>query len=116
MREREQKLDYIARMNEKHCSRVPVYGQDLCHTVDVFRDMNKTCVKDNTWKGLGMVYCHNVLIKIESKHSKINQPPNLFISIRCTCTNLSTMSSIFLRNCSGVFTRSESTLLCIQHY
>lgn len=60
MREREQKLDYIARMNEKHCSRVPVYGQDLCHTVDVFRDMNKTCVKDNTWKGLGMVYCHNV--------------------------------------------------------
>lgn len=54
------------------------------------------------------------LIKIESKHSKINQPPNLFISIRCTCTNLSTMSSIFLRNCSGVFTRSESTLVCFQ--
>ncbi|XP_052073827.1 helicase domino-like isoform X2 [Mytilus californianus] len=60
MREREQKLDFIANTNEKHCSRVPVYGQDLCHTVDVFRDMNKTCVKDNTWKGLGMVYCRNV--------------------------------------------------------
>ncbi|XP_063395969.1 helicase SRCAP-like isoform X3 [Mytilus trossulus] len=60
MREREQKLDFIANTNEKHCSRVPVYGQDLCHTVDVFRDMNRTRVKDNTWKGLGMVYCRNV--------------------------------------------------------
>ncbi|XP_076106363.1 helicase domino-like isoform X3 [Mytilus galloprovincialis] len=60
MREREQKLDFIANTNEKHCSRVPVYGQDLCHTVDVFRDMNRTHVKDNTWKGLGMVYCRNV--------------------------------------------------------
>ncbi|VDI33322.1 Hypothetical predicted protein [Mytilus galloprovincialis] len=60
MREREQKLYFIANTNEKHCSRVPVYGQDLCHTVDVFRDMNRTHVKDNTWKGLGMVYCRNV--------------------------------------------------------
>ena len=56
-------------MNEKHCSRVPVYGQDLCHTVDVFRDLNKTCVKDNTWRGLGMVYCQ----KIHNTHNK-NHP------------------------------------------
>lgn len=55
-------------MNDKHCSRVPVYGQDLCHTVDVFRDLNKTCVKDNTWKGLGMVHCHSVHSNINPNH------------------------------------------------
>lgn len=52
------KLEYISKLNKLHCERKPVYGQDLCHTVNVFRDMNRTCVKDNIWKGLGMVYCH----------------------------------------------------------
>lgn len=37
-----------------------MYGQDLCNAVDVFKDVNKTSVKDNTWKGLGMAYCRNV--------------------------------------------------------
>ncbi|XP_061196592.1 helicase domino-like [Saccostrea echinata] len=57
---RKQKLEYIAKVNKRRCECKPVYGQDLCDAVDVFKDMNKTSVKDNTWKGLGMAYCRNV--------------------------------------------------------
>ncbi|XP_062606790.1 helicase domino-like isoform X2 [Saccostrea cucullata] len=57
---RKQKLEYIAKINKRRCECKPVYGQDLCDAVDVFKDMNKTSVKDNTWKGLGMAYCRNV--------------------------------------------------------
>lgn len=57
---REQKLDFLAKINKRRCECRPVYGEDLCNAVDAFKDMNKTSVKNNTWKGLGMAYCHNM--------------------------------------------------------
>ncbi|XP_048751446.2 helicase domino-like isoform X4 [Ostrea edulis] len=57
---RRQKLECISKINARRCECKPVYGQDLCDVVDVCKDLNKTSVKDNAWKGLGMAYCRNV--------------------------------------------------------
>ncbi|XP_022342498.2 helicase domino-like isoform X2 [Crassostrea virginica] len=57
---RKEKFDFLSKINKRRCECKPVYGQDLCNAVDVFKDVNKTSVKDNTWKGLGMAYCRNV--------------------------------------------------------
>ncbi|XP_069134718.1 helicase domino-like isoform X2 [Argopecten irradians] len=53
---RQEKLEYIARINKLHCERKPVYGQDLRCTVNVM----KTCVRDNTWPSLGHIHCTNI--------------------------------------------------------
>ena len=59
---RKEQLDYLAETNRKHCDCKPVYGQDFCDCVNIFKDpySSKTYTKrDRTlWHGPGTVHCY----------------------------------------------------------
>ncbi|ESO91647.1 hypothetical protein LOTGIDRAFT_122039, partial [Lottia gigantea] len=56
---RKSKLELITRINKRHCDVKPVYGQDLCESIEAFSDLDPTTVNSNIWHGLGTVYCRH---------------------------------------------------------
>ena len=68
---RQDKLVRLARMNKSRCDVRPVYGQDLCDTVDILLDCAEH--KDSTkpghvWNGPGYVHCHKTLTCTNPHH------------------------------------------------
>lgn len=59
---RKEKLENIAETNKKHCDHKPVYGQDLCDSVNIFRDPynGKLYLKRERtrWHGPGQIHCY----------------------------------------------------------
>ncbi|XP_052714542.1 helicase domino-like isoform X3 [Crassostrea angulata] len=96
---REQKLDFLAKINKRRCECRPVYGEDLCNAVDAFKDMNKTSVKNNTWKGLGMAYCHNMKSWRNPNH------PDIYWKQTTVLSELVNSPMEFLQQMNDILTR-----------
>ena len=58
---RKEKLEYISRTNKQHSDLKPVYGQDLCDAVNIFKEpytgrVYRTRDKSK-WNGPGHIHC-----------------------------------------------------------
>ncbi|WAR02083.1 DOM-like protein [Mya arenaria] len=71
---KQEKLKYISRTNKNHCEKKPVYGQDLCDAVNIFKDpyssksyRNRDLTK---WQGPGHIHCYCAKNCDQPKHPK----------------------------------------------
>ena len=71
---RKEKLNNIARMNKLHCDFKPVYGQDLCDAINIFRDPytgRAYRTRDiSKWNGPGHIHCSCVKLCKNPCHPK----------------------------------------------
>lgn len=71
---RQQRLKYISQTNKFHCEKKPVYGQDLCDAVNIFKDPFSSKVykrRDlSKWHGLGHIHCHCAKLCHNPTHPK----------------------------------------------
>lgn len=61
MCKQKERLHNIAKINKLHCERKPVYGQDLCDAVNIFKDPFSSRSYRNRdtskWNGPGHIHC-----------------------------------------------------------
>jgi len=69
-----ERLSYISKSNKNHCEKKPVYGQDLCDAVNIFKDpfTSKTYrTRDlSKWHGPGYIHCHCAKLCNQPNHPK----------------------------------------------
>lgn len=68
------KLNFISRTNKQHCERKPVYGQDLCEAVNIFKDPYSSRTYKNRdlslWHGPGHIHCQCTKLCTNCDHPK----------------------------------------------
>ncbi|XP_052268550.1 helicase domino-like isoform X1 [Dreissena polymorpha] len=71
---RQQRLKYISQTNKLHCEKKPVYGQDLCDAVNIFKDPFSSKMYKHRdlskWHGLGHIHCHCAKLCHNPSHPK----------------------------------------------
>jgi hypothetical protein len=111
-RRRKDKLERIARINKRSCDKIPVYGQDLCGTVDMMKRPPIECIYQkeamsrshhrpeacfNT--GLGYVHCYRAQHCKDFSHPAImwSQTQALADLVRTPEDHLSQLQEILQR-------------------
>nr|XP_006000939.1 PREDICTED: helicase SRCAP [Latimeria chalumnae] len=72
-KQKEERLDRLFWLNERHCAATPVYGTELiriCSVFDSAAPFRETAPEDERWRGLGFTLCYRAQVHRDAQRTE----------------------------------------------